>query len=77
MEKEFLNGIKAFKPNDKAPDFVIAELSINVNELIEFMGERESIKAAIKKSKRGTFYIEVNNYQSNKVSQEPKDDLPF
>lgn len=63
-DKQFLNGIKAFKPNDKAPDFVIANLVINKQELLEFLkSQPDSVKADIKKSQKGSLYIELNTWQ--------------
>lgn len=91
-EKVFVNGIRVFKPRDNAPDFVIADLVIKRDDLIEFLKTQNyDFKAVIKKGNKG-YYMEVNTYgtqsaQSAPATQQPIgkqqsfgetiDDLPF
>lgn len=60
----FPNGIKAFKPNDKAPEFVKADIIINKSELIQWLDDKDNeVKLTVKLSKGGTYYLEVNEYK--------------
>ena len=62
----FPNGIKAFKPNDKAPEFVKADILINKSELIQWLGDKDNeVKLTLKLSKGGTYYLEVNEYKKS------------
>ena len=89
-DKQFVNGIRAFKPNDNAPEFVIANLVMNASELKSFLDSqtRDEIKVDLKRSQKGTYYLEVNNWQrqqtaapvSNTTNNNDNDDdsnLPF
>jgi hypothetical protein len=70
-EKTFAKGF-IFKKAENAPDFVIGNLSIKVDEAIEFIKSNENnnwVNLDIKKSKDNKFYIELNTYK--------KSDLPF
>ena len=71
-EKPFPNGMRAFKPNDKAPDVVKVDLTINKSELTPWLqSQPDTIRLSVKESQKGTYYVEVNTF-------EPKStDLPF
>ena len=86
-EKQFPNGIRAFKPNDKAPDFVKVDLTINKSELTTWLqSQPDTIRLSVKESQKGTYYIGVNTFtpQQKESIPQPKsapkveeDDLPF
>ena len=71
-EKQFADGIRAFKPNAKAPAFVKADITINKAELTTWLqSQPDTIRLSVKESQKGTYYVEVNTF-------EPKStDLPF
>jgi hypothetical protein len=74
MEKQFVNGIRAFKPNDNAPEFVIANLEINKSELLAFLnGQPDKIKVDLKRSQKGGFYLEVNTWQPKQDQQQKRE----
>ena len=52
---EFINGLMAKQPNENAPDFVKASISIKREELIAWLSSRndEWINADIKESRGG------------------------
>jgi hypothetical protein len=84
MEKVFLNGIRAFKPNEKAPAFVIANLVVTKAELMAFISTQpETFKVNLKASQKGSYYLEVDSYVSKEKAsfeaQAPAEtsDLPF
>lgn len=81
MEATFPKGIRAFKPRETAPDFVVTELVIDPVELAQYckanqnlMSEykgNDQIKLTVLKSKDGTKHnVQVNTYK-------PKGDVPF
>lgn len=90
-DKQFLDGIRAFRPNEKAPEYVIANLVINVSELESFLKKQTNneVKVDLKRSQKGSFYLEVNSWQPKTTNaqptsnastaniNEPLDDLPF
>ena len=66
---DFVNGLMAKKPNEKAPDFVKCNLSIKREELIAWLSEKDSdwINVDIKESGRTlNWYAEVNTWEANK-----------
>ena len=81
MEQKFPKGIRAFKPRENAPDFVVTELVVNLKELGIFWRENDDLltdykgedqlKLTVLKSKDGTKHnIQVNTFK-------PKTDVPF
>jgi hypothetical protein len=84
---EFPEGIRVFKPHEKAPDFVKANITINIDELVEYIGtmNQKELKLVVKESKKGTYYIAIDDFKPKKQdnsqpdssSDEEEDDLPF
>ena len=84
VEKIFAKGFN-FKRRENAPDFVVGSLSIKVSDAISFIEEykkNEWVNLDIKKSSKGSFYLELDTYvptpsaeQSNNSAK--NDDLPF
>ncbi len=61
---EFPQGIRAFKPNEKAPDFVKANLVIN-GEFMEWYQNNNNggeVRLDLKESKNGKYYLAKNEY---------------
>jgi len=82
-EKVFANGF-SFKRRESAPDFVIGNLSIKVEDAIKFLQENQKngwVNLDVLKSQKGSFYIELNTWAPDKPTQkneaEISDDLPF
>jgi hypothetical protein len=74
MDNNFPDGLRVFKPHEKAPDFVKANIEIEKAKLIEWLkGQPDTVKLQIKESKKGGYYAAINDYQGAKAS----DDLPF
>jgi hypothetical protein len=68
-ETIFIDGLSAYAPNEKAPDFVKASISIDPIRFAEFMrknpqyiNDKGYIRADIKVSKGGKYYIAVNTF---------------
>lgn len=61
---KFPQGIRAFKPHEKAPTFVKANLTINREMLQVWMDQTGSeIKLQLKEAKTGNYYLELDTYQ--------------
>ena len=89
MEKQkvFADGF-IFKRSDKAPDFVVGNISIKVEEAISFLKKNEKngwINLQVKNSQGGKYYMELDTFEPKQQQQEqPKaqteqvqQDLPF
>lgn len=73
MEKEFVNGLRVFKPHEKAPDFIKLDMSIEVSDLLAWLGAREEkeLRIQVKESKKGKLYAEVDNWKKEHKSERP------
>lgn len=61
---EFVGGIRVFTPNEKTPDFIKFSGIINKAELLEWIRTQPSeIKFNVKESKKGGFYMAVDNWK--------------
>ena len=79
-EKQFADGIRAFKPNAKAPDFVKVELTINKSEFTAWLASQpDEVRLTVKQSQKGTYYTEVNTFtpQPQNAPKVEDTDLPF
>ena len=78
-EKIFVDGLFV-KRADKAPDFVIANLSFNVDKFAKFIELQDKqngwVNIDLKKSKTGSMYAEVNTWKPNKVTNAPQENIP-
>ena len=65
-ETKFVDGLRAYAPRDNAPDFVKANLVINVAELQAWLAQRSGeVRIVIKESRNGKFYASENDYKPN------------
>ena len=73
-ENEFINGLIVKAPNDNAPEYVKAKLSIKREELIAWLQTKggEWINADIKVSQTGKWYVSVDNWKPSGQRQEPR-----
>lgn len=64
---EFIDGLNAKAPNQGAPEYVKAKLSIKREALIAFLQQRDGewINAEIKESKSGKWYVAVDAWKPN------------
>ena len=82
-DKVFADGF-LFKRRETAPEFVIGEISVKVDEAIAFLKENQKngwVNLDVKLSKGGRYYMELNTFTPKPKEQEPQaeveDDLPF
>lgn len=89
---DFPNGLFANKPSERAPDFVIANMSIIPAKFEQWLkaqkaNEKGYVKLTIKESgKTGNYYAQLDTYQGrNESQQQPQQmgsssddqDIPF
>ncbi len=63
----FPEGIRAFKPNEKAPEFVKANLLIT-GEFMEWFQKESSngeVRLELLESKKGSYYLSKNEHKSS------------
>lgn len=83
-EKVFANGF-SFKRRESAPDFVIGNISVKVDEAIEFLNQNKKadgwVNLNILKSQSGKPYIELDTWSpdSAKTATTVQEDtgMPF
>ena len=78
MEKNYAKGLFV-KRNEKAPDFVVCNLSIKTDDFIQFLHENTNEKGyvnlqVLKSKDKGTLYAIVDTFtpKTDNVSTEPK-----
>jgi hypothetical protein len=61
---EFIDGLRAFKPREGAPSFVIANLVVKKSELVNWLAQQdEEIRLDLKEAKNGSYYLQTNDYK--------------
>lgn len=84
-EKQFVEGFWANKPNEKAPDFVKAEISVDLKRFFEWAKEWKNtnpdekyLRVTVKESQKGEYYGELNTWKPGSKPKETIDeDIPF
>ena len=75
----FIDGLRAFKPNDKAPEFILANLQFDKIKLIEWLSvqEKDKINVDVKRSKEGKYYCAVNTFVPTTEGLIDNQKIPF
>lgn len=80
MENIFADGIFAEKPSDKAPSFLKAKVSINVDQLIPFISKHKNgagyVNLDLKESKGGKLYFSLNEYKKGTLKDPNEAEMP-
>jgi hypothetical protein len=88
-EKEFINGVSAKAPHERAPDFIKARVSIKLADFAQYLRDLklnepdvEWLNFDIKESKGGKWYVERDSWRPQEkvpqVAADPlNDDVPF
>jgi hypothetical protein len=70
-ETKFVDGLRVYAPRDGAPDFVICNLVINVQELAGWLaGQSGDVRVDVKRSRNDKLYASVNDWKPKEGSQE-------
>lgn len=69
---KFINGLVVKKPSERAPEFIICNLSLKREELIQTLQgmEGEWINVDVKMSKAGKYYAMINDYKKDQPKEE-------
>lgn len=70
--KTFAQGLSVKAPHERAPDFVICDVKVKVEELIDFLQQRGNQweDMTIKISAKGHWYVEVKEPRDNGQGQQ-------
>lgn len=72
QEKIFAQGF-SFKRNDNAPDFVIGQIALKVDDAISFMKQHSKngwVNLNVKQARSGNYYIELDTFEPKKKTQD-------
>ena len=72
-EIQFARGIFFNAPHPKAPNYILGNISIKSNDLIEFLhtqipDDKGYIRMVVKVSKGGNTYIAMDTYESKRAT---------
>lgn len=66
----FPDGMSVFSPHEKAPDFVLANISVEPHKFVAFLKANEQYKSdkgyfkfVLKKSRDGKLYAQLDTYK--------------
>lgn len=84
MEKIFADGF-IFKRNEKAPDFVVGNISVKVEDATAFLRKHDKngwVNMQVKNSQGGKYYMELDTFEPKQPQapvqkEEVQDGLPF
>jgi hypothetical protein len=83
QERTFADGF-IIKRRDNAPEFVIANISVKVDEAITFLKNNQKngwVNLNAKKARSGNMYLELDTFEPNKKAEPKKKEedgnLPF
>lgn len=63
-ETEFVDGLRAYAPHERAPDYIIANVSLDRDALTAWLaGRAPQIRVVIKRSQGGKYYAAVDTYK--------------
>lgn len=77
-DMQFVDGLIVKAPHERAPDFVKASISINVESLGKWLREQYKagntawINVDVKESKKGTWYAAVSTFKPKAKEEAPK-----
>ena len=73
-DPKFINGLIVKAPNERAPEYIKARISIKREELIEWLQQQDGewINADIKVSQNGKWYAAVDDWKPNQGNGTPR-----
>jgi hypothetical protein len=70
-DNKFVDGLRVYSPRDGAPDFVICNLVINVQELAAWLARQSGdVRVDVKRSRNDKLYASVNDWRPEGQRQE-------
>lgn len=78
MEKVFVEGMYYNKPTEKAPHYIVANLSFSKDKFIAWLEQQEAnekgyVKVVVKTSKNDKVYSEVDNWKPEEKKEDSLD----
>ena len=76
-------GWRVSKPNENAPDFILADIDIKLSDFALFVKKHQDgawMKVQLKVAKNGNYYAELNTWKpttQGNTQAEDSSDLPF
>jgi len=75
-QQEFVDGFRVFAPNQNAPEWIVANISIEAKEFYKWLvakgktlGDEKYIKLDVRRSRKtGGLYATVNNFKPKQMS---------
>lgn len=90
QDKIWVEGMRVYKPDERAPEFVKVNVVLHRGDLITWLASQvdDKIKVQIKEARSGNYYAEVDTFNKQQASQAPvqvqnavdedfNDDIPF
>jgi len=78
MEKKYIDGLYCKAPHEKAPDFVKADIGVNVENFIKWLEANKNAKGYVNlqilEAKNGNCYIKHNDFKKETLKETPKED---
>ena len=72
---EFVDGLRAYAPNERAPDYIIANATIDRDALAAWLaGRAPQVRVVIKRSQGGKYYAAVDTYKRQSAPSKPVED---
>lgn len=66
MSKQFVDGMRVYKPSNKAPEYVVANIEITIDQFKNWIfknQDSEKIRIDIKIGQSGKYYAELNTWK--------------
>lgn len=74
---EFVDGFRVYAPNERAPDYIIANVALENTTLVAWLSQHPGlVRLVIKRSKGGKYYAQVDTYKRDAKSQEAPQPTP-
>jgi len=73
-DPKFPDGIRVYAPRDRAPDYVIADIVINVQQFEQYMRAAHvqgELRLELKRSKKGNLYLQENEWRPKPRTYNP------
>jgi len=68
-KSKFVDGVIVKKPSDKAPEFIIANIAVNIGDFLNWANQNSKngwVNFIIKESQGGKFYAEIDTFDPKK-----------
>lgn len=72
---EFVEGLRIYTPNERAPDYIIANGELDAEALTAWLAQHPGkTRVVIKRSQGGKYYAAVDTYKRQSAPSKPVED---